>query len=930
VEAGALTLRASGNIVINNTLADAPTVMSGLNSHTASPSWAFNLTAGADFSSANYLAVVQGQGDLTIAGGAVVYTENAPIRFASGNDTVIGYASPQSYMINSTIGYNLASYSGSIQGYVGRDLNINGGAIQTATGEININVGRDIDLGVSNGALGTIRTTGEDPTATGPSTNYWQYTNGGNINLEVGRYVGNLNSSGQWVTALSSSKSEWDNFTLVPVPGVSNPRAKNDGIMQFSANYTAGTAGLATMGGGNLTVRTGGDFLAQAGTFGAGNLTIYSGGDIKGRFLSMDGQGQLNAMGNFGSADERQQIELFASQMTVTAMGDIQIAAVLNPSLASDNPQLDTVRSAYFENCTYTPNSSITLNAGGNVTIAGTSPFYTNNASYPDSATLYETILPASVSVTAGGNIYLLNNFTLTSSSLGNLILSAKENISGSYSQTGAASILMSDIAQDYWYGPIRIANNQDELNGGWLAQMTYNNHGYFRAQDAAKQAVATPLHENDSQPVEIQAGNDIENLQLSLPKKAEVTAGANIVGLIYEGQNINPTDVSMIRAVGNITESYLTTAETTSSSSSTLQQPHDGIIQGGPGVFLVQAGGSIDLGTLQDGIQAVGNGNDSLLSAEKSTLLVVSGYTFDKTAADISIFFDKIREAGGEYAKLEADGQLAAGAKLLQLTREKTIIPFLGTPSGTGDIDMTSSQITTSIGKSDIYVIANGTLDLGKTALPISGTASATTGIATGGGGDINVYSRLDINVNESRVMTFYGGDITVWSDQGNINAGRGSKTAVSATPPRRVQTAGGGYAEVFTPPAIGSGIRAVTYGLNPPPPGNIFLFAPSGIINAGEAGISGGEVILAAVQVLNVSNISFSAGSIGVPKPVETSGIGTLSGTGAVAQSAQLTSDVAGIAAANAAQASKMIEDIMAKWLDVQVIDFVQDEDQ
>ena len=36
------------------------------------------------------------------------------------------------------------------------------------------------------------------------------------------------------------------------------------------------------MAGGNLSIHTGGDFLAQAGTFGQGNLGIYAGGDVRG------------------------------------------------------------------------------------------------------------------------------------------------------------------------------------------------------------------------------------------------------------------------------------------------------------------------------------------------------------------------------------------------------------------------------------------------------------------------------------------------------------------------------------------------------------------------------------------------------------------------------------------------------------------------
>jgi hypothetical protein len=307
---------------------------------------------------------------------------------------------------------------------------------------------------------------------------------------------------------------------------------------------------------------------------------------------------------------------------------------------------------------------------------------------------------------------------------------------------------------------------------------------------------------------------------------------------------------------------------------------------------------------------------------------MILSGYTFDqdKTHDQISAFFTTIGKAGDDYAQLLAEGKLDEGADLLKQTREQTIVPFLGTPSGNGDINMTSSQIGTSIGQSDIFIIAARDMNLGQTALPVSGTVNKKTGITTGGGGTINIFSMQgNVNVNESRVMTFLGGDITIWSDSGNINAGRGSRTAVSASPPKVLDDG----TKIFTPPAIGSGIRAVTFGDNAPEPGDIHLFAPSGIIDAGEAEISGGRIVLAAQQVLNVQNIIFSAGSVGVPQPsAGAGGIGNISGSGTLTQASQLTSEASGLAASRAADASKAIEDIMAKWLDVKVIDFVQEE--
>src|SRR5208283_2738879 len=183
---------------------------------------------------------------------------------------------------------------------------------------------------------------------------------------------------------------------------------------------------------------------------------------------------------------------------------------------------------------------------------------------------------------------------------------------------------------------------------------------------------------------------------------------------------------------------------------------------------------------------------------------------------------------------------------------------------------------------------------------------------------------------VNQSRIMTFYGGDIAVWSDDGSINAGRGSRTAVSASPPKK-QTINGVTTTVFVPPAVGSGIRAVTYGFNPPPPGNIYLFAPSGIINAGEAGIAGGEVVLAALQVINAFNISFTAGSVGVPlASVGTTGLGALTGTSSITQTSQALNEVSGVGASTSPQAAQMLQNIMTQWLDVKVIDFVEEDSQ
>jgi hypothetical protein len=963
-EPGVLTLRAAGNLTINNNIVDHPTAMDILTKSGIRDSWAFNLTAGADITSADPLSVIKGTGDLTIANQVLVYTESAPIRFSSGNDTIIGAGAEYGYMINESMQYTLASYDGRIEGHAGRDLVINGGAIQTATGNININIERDLQLNLGTSSwgsipLGAIRTTGQT-TATGsamldevdlievmPLGQYWTYAGGGDITLDVGRHIGKKSADG-WSTTLDMNA--WDFFTEKKIKIGDRTSISNK---LFSAAYgsdlTNAAAGLVTMAGGNLFVRTGGDFFAQAGTFGEGDLSLYAGGSMKGRFLNRKGKGEIHSMGDFGDFEDSLskgiQIELFESQVYVTALGDIRIAAVLNPTLASDRMHISKLNDDFIH-CTYNEETSISLKAGADITIAGESAFYKNKPANK----IAETVLPATVNVEAGGDISLLKSFTLTASPTGNLRLIAGGDIKGADMTTGSKDhgIMMSDIAPEYWYGLFRSDPDNGDIEDrgtSWISNRTIkdditsfkNLHGFFKDKDAERQAKADPLHKilgNDTdevkalknKPIEIHAGKDIKDLHMYMPKMAEVTANGDILNVTYEGQNNNAGDITKIRAGGDIAMDYAVPLD-----SSVAQNALQGFVMGGPGIFLVQAGGSIDLGTLKDGIQAISNGRYPRLGTGESTLAIVSGYTFDKTTGDVTAFFDTIRKAGDEYAQLMADGKVDEGEALLKQTREEVIQNFFDTddnppqPSDGGDIKMTASQIGTSIGKSDLYIIAARDLNLGQTALPVSGTVSKKTGITTGGGGAINIFAGRDVNVNESRIMTFLGGDITVWSDNGNINAGRGSRTAVSASPPRVLDDG----TKVFSPPAIGSGIRAVTYGDNAPEPGNIHLFAPSGIIDAGEAEISGGRIILAAQQVLNVQNIIFSAGSVGVPQPsTGTTGLGSISGSGALTQASQLTSEASGLAAARAAEASKIIEDIMAKWLDVKIVDFVQED--
>ncbi|WP_198299160.1 filamentous haemagglutinin family protein [Bordetella genomosp. 13] len=175
-----------------------------------------------------------------------------------------------------------------------------------------------------------------------------------------------------------------------------------------------------------------------------------------------------------------------------------------------------------------------------------------------------------------------------------------------------------------------------------------------------------------------------------------------------------------------------------------------------------------------------------------------------------------------------------------------------------------------------------------GQQVIGLEGEAPpSTAGVVTQGRGDIEMYAQSSILLGQSRIMTTFGGHVLAWSATGDINAGRGAKTTVVYTPPRRVYDAVGNVALSPTVPSTGAGIAT----LNPipeVPPGDVDLIAPLGTIDAGEAGIRvSGNVNIAALQVVNAANIQVQGDSKGIPV-VAAVNVGALSNASAAASSA------------------------------------------
>ncbi|HZX78189.1 filamentous haemagglutinin family protein [Lysobacter sp.] len=251
-------------------------------------------------------------------------------------------------------------------------------------------------------------------------------------------------------------------------------------------------------------------------------------------------------------------------------------------------------------------------------------------------------------------------------------------------------------------------------------------------------------------------------------------------------------------------------------------------------------------------------------------------------------VYFEELRQGGREYNDPDSRrfqsylrGRNAIATLLPEKDADGNAIVRDGSISFQG-----AAGVHTNFG-GDIQVFAPG----GGLTLGVNGVAPpSSTGLVTLGEGDIEIFTQGDVLLGLSRIMTTLGGGITAWSVEGDINAGRGSKTALVYTPPRVVYDDLGNITLSPNVPSSGAGIAT----LDPVPgtePGDVDLIAPLGTIDVGEAGIRvSGNVNFAALQVVNAANVQVKGDATGLPPTT-------------VVNTAALTS--ASAAASNATQA-------------------------
>ena len=980
-----VTLRAAGNLIFNVSLTDGFT-----NNGSAASSWTFGesgavadsgtfrLTAGADLSAASPLAVVPqpisaaspagtpNSGNVIVTPGNLIRTGDGSIAIEAGGDVLLGYT---------------------FNGYTN-------GALQVTESD-------PLSSVIYTAGVPLVLTPAQSLLFQPPDGAAYP-TMGGNITVGASDDIRSAPSV-ELVSDWLWRQGAVSNGTLI------SPDQNASWWVVFS-NFEQG---IGALGGGNLAVNAGGnivnvsavipttgELLGAAGTIpsstnviltGGGQLQVHAAGNISSGVFEDDwGNATISSGASLNSGTTLgtvltglDQSELTPAQIAapiypilVAGEGGFEVSARsgANINLVANSTTLpETVAnsrsvgsSAYFY--TYGMGSALdVVSSGGDVVLsndASNLPIGVLNRENSRLPQIYEVqpyniVYPGTLQVTAlSGDISVLDNglgsggvtnttgVNMFPSPSGELALLAQGWISGSTNRdlTSTFAVAMFETDPSLWASIAAPAVDT--------------------AIPPLTDVPQVPLHQSDPQPIYVVADTgSISASQLSFPKAADVIAGDDIQDLTYVGKNLNPTDVTLIEAGGNI--SYSTPAAPITNE---LLPNAAGIKVGGSGYLEVLAGGSLNLG---DAAGIVSNGNlaDTRLPSTGASLVVGAGFGTEsgglrwpaaqsfinayiaptssgapgEYASELIGYMQQLEPGSGTltYTQALAAFQALTPAQQLPLlaqvlsdelsatglahtlhgasyqpgyTAINTLFPTTdagGQPlTYQGDIDMFFSQIKTEQGGNINLLAPGGSVLVGVPNPPASLTfikqtnspvvaAAANLGLLVLGEGAIEGFADESFEVNTSRILTLEGGDIILWASNGNIDAGRGAKSA-SGAPPPVIQTDVNG--NVFVNPindVSGSGIGQLLTGPDETA-GLVNLIAPKGAVNAGEAGIRvAGNLNIAAVVVIGANNIQVSGTATGVPVSEAGALAGALSGAnalGGASQSAleQLAQDV------------------------------------
>jgi len=924
---GTLMLRAVGDMIFNASLSDGikdTTTLFGTleKSLSSGDSWSYLLSSGADFNAAS-LRAVGGTGNVVLSDGSRVRTGTGNITVVSGGDVRLGegtaiytfgrdagagaFADVVFRQVNNLNGATLLSVmTGGIQfGQSGGDVRINARGDLKGKGVAALNQAWQPKVGGDYGNPVTgIGEIGKLPVIRGISVD--NFTDGIGV-LGGGRM---LVSAGRDVSGLS-----------LVMPGTIAP-VENLGVVSTNTStrieQRADTRSVLS-GGSLLQVRAGRDFSNFYLQADQGKVRVSAGRDI-----SPGATKQVSLLG-VGDAD----VELVAGNR-------LQIDNAFDPGLVIQSEAQFSLLRGPFPNAKNL--DTLFLSQSDNARLSLTS--LAGDAIFSANAALVEgRLIKGSTKVAS----FFSKNPTAL---LGNNIVPARlelRSIKGN-ARIGSASVSSLPAADGY----IRLLAGQNIVLGNAL-RLTQADADPLLLPDIRFPVMATatsnrleralgtlgplthaliPVHANSTQSNQVVARNgDIRRSgkgqifpELVFSNQTRLVADRDILGLNVNIQHANAQHVSLVSAGRDIRQATLRTATGALNTNDTRSYTI-----AGPGQLQFQAGRSLDLGT-SVGIVSIGNTANTVLPDNGASISVLAGYIGEPdytnfmvryidaddvylsrlrdflTSISIDVSGDTdVREVLREidplqrnhflnkvlFSELKASGiEATDGAKPSgDYSRGFDAIRILfPDPNPEGRLDIKLSKIFTLDGGDIDLLVPGGLINGGATNNTALTKKPDELGVVTGQAGDINAFVDGDFLVNQSRVFAL-NGDLLMWSSNGDIDAGRGSKTALASPAPKtRIDPKTGQTIVEFPPNISGSGLLGI----------NGFLFAPRGKIDAGDAGIKAtGNLTLGALAVVGAGNINVGGISVGVPV-ANSGGIAAgLTGVSNIASSASKLAD-------------------------------------
>jgi filamentous hemagglutinin family protein len=950
---GFLTLRAIGDLNINASINDAfadtplpgqalidPSFASDfLSQDLLQPglSWSYRLVAGDNVNLAHshtgeQVKVRTGTGAIDInAGGNITFVANP------GN----AQAAAAVYTMGTTAQYTRSQLlNGEIPGIPAQN---NGETLQTYLARLGaeqldqlLRYGLldELELAIGGGLLAEFPTRGGDI----------RLTAGVNIaGIQTGQQTSDwLVRAGQWQAGSNNNKATAWGINVSGDRNFDNIDVNDNGNVVFSGGNRFFNQNVGALGGGNVTVQAGGNVTnlsvmipttgkplgiinadgqwLQNGTVinGGGDLRVVAGNDIVGgEFYTGQGSAALIAGGSIAQGTipgSTQKIGVLLdvgdAVFDVQARRDIHLATALSPTILKQKVLGDlgsNVDSRFFS---FTGDSAVNLQStAGNLLFDNDLDAVKRlkGVSSNDGSGFEYLVYPATVRGTAlSGDVRINGSMTLFPDANGELQLLANGNIGSDLAANSGKkiSVNMSDADPALLPG---LANPARSLDGSFVSGILLARE---RLDANSPQPLTihapVPVHQGHvSRPLIVANNGSISfdaglEATFHLPQASSFIAGKDINNLSINGQNLSPEDATLIMAGGNI--NFDTNVDSNGNVVFTKNNPQFFRVSG-PGQLQLIAGKDVVLGS-SGGIQTVGNVLNPALPADGASVSVLAGVS---GGIDLAGFIQRYQTSYPSilqglaglseseqrqrlglvlqvfFAELEASAKAAAatpeGQRGAAYQRGKDAIAALFPGEDyQGDISLVFSAIKTLAGGDINLLVPGGKLDVGLTGKK----AADELGIVVQQAGDLNIFTEGNINVNQSRVFTLGGGNILAWSSKGDIDAGKGAKSTLSAPRPITFIDDKGNITTIFPPIISGNGIQAIGGG-------DVTLAALEGVVDAGEAGISGGNITIAATAVIGASNIQASGSTTGVP--VTVSAPVTVAGADSAAASAAKT---------------------------------------